>query len=163
MRIGFVSAAAGLPTTTLDDIVAEVQRVEADGFAFYSVPHIFSLDSISMLTVAGRETSTIELVTAVVPTVPRHPVAMAQQALTAQSASGGRFTLGIGLSHKAVIEDMFGLSYARPARQMREYLSVLMPILEGRPAAFEGELYRVHAAFQVPGGAPGMFRTPCIT
>ena len=151
MRIGFVSAAAGVATTTLDDIVAEVQRVEAEGFAFYSVPSIFSLDAIAMLTVAGRETSSIELITAVVPTAPRHPAAMAQQALTAQAASGGRFTLGIGLSHKAVIEDMFGLSYARPARQMREYLSVLTPLLEGKPAHFEGEFYRVNAALEVAG------------
>jgi F420-dependent oxidoreductase-like protein len=154
MRIGYVSAIAGMPTTTLDDIVAEVQRVEADGFAFYSVPAIFSLDAIAMLTIAGRETSAIELVTAVVPTPPRHPAAMAQQALTAQAASGGRFTLGIGLSHKAVIEDMFGLSYARPAQQMREYLSVLMPLVSGKAAAFEGEIYRVNASLQVGGATP---------
>lgn len=154
MRIGFVSAAAGLPTTTLDEIVAEVKSVEADGFAFYSVPSIFSLDAVGMLTVAGRESESIELVTAVVPSPPRHPAALAQQALTAQAACRGRFTLGIGLSHKAVIEDMFGLSYARPARQMREYLSVLMPLLEGKPADFDGELYRVHASLQVGGATP---------
>jgi F420-dependent oxidoreductase-like protein len=154
MRIGFVSAAAGQPTTTLDDIVAEVRDVEADGFAFYSVPAIFSLDAIAMLTVAGRETERIELVTAVVPTPPRHPAAMAQQALTAQAASHGRFTLGIGLSHKAVIEDMFGLSYAKPAKQMREYLSALVPLLEGKPVSFEGDLYRVNAAFDVAGASP---------
>jgi 5,10-methylenetetrahydromethanopterin reductase len=154
MRIGFVSAKAGAPATTLDEIVAETQSVEADGFAFYSVPAIFSLDAIGMLTVAGRETSRIELVPAVVPSPPRHPAAMAQQALTAQAASRGRFTLGIGLSHKAVIEDMFGLSYAQPAKQMREYLSVLVPLLEGRPAKFSGDLYRVNAAFDVAGAAP---------
>jgi F420-dependent oxidoreductase-like protein len=154
VRIGFVSAAAGVPTTTLDEIVAEVQQVEADGFAFYAVPSIFGLDAIGMLTVAGRETRRIELVPAVVPSPPRHPAALAQQALTAQAASRGRFTLGIGLSHKAVIEDMFGLSYARPARQMREYLSVLVPLLEGKPASFQGELYRVNAALQVAGAAP---------
>jgi F420-dependent oxidoreductase-like protein len=153
LRIGFVSAAAGQASTTLDEIVAEVQQVEADGFAFYSVPSIFSLDAIAMLTVAGRETSAIELVTAVVPTPPRHPAAMAQQALTAQAASSGRFTLGIGLSHKAVIEDMFGLSYARPARQMREYLSVLTPLLEGKPSHYEGELYRVNASLDVAGAS----------
>ena len=61
MRIGFVSAAAGEPTTTLDDIVAETKRVEADGFAFYSVPSIFSLDAVSMLMLAGHETSSFEL------------------------------------------------------------------------------------------------------
>ena len=58
---------------------------------------------------------------------------MAQQAVTAYDACDGRFTLGIGLSHKIVVEDMFGMSYEKPARYMREYLSVLMPLLdEGR-------------------------------
>jgi hypothetical protein len=54
MRVGFVSAAAGAPTTTLDEIVVETQRVETDGFAFYSVPAIFSLDPIGMLAVSHR-------------------------------------------------------------------------------------------------------------
>ena len=154
MRIGYVSAAAGQPTTTLVDIVAEAKRVESQGFAFYIVPSIFSLDAVGMLTVAGWETRSIELIPAVVPAPPRHPAALAQQALTAQAASRGRFTLGVGLSHKAVIEDMFGLSYARPALQMREYLSALMPLLRGEPAAFDGELYRVHATLAVAGADP---------
>ncbi len=75
MRIGFVSAIAGAPTTTLDEIVTEAKRVEADGFAFYSVPAIFGLDAIGMLAIAGRETKTLELITAVVPIAPRHPCA----------------------------------------------------------------------------------------
>ena len=64
---------------------------------------------------------------------------MAQQALTVQAASGGRFVLGIGLSHQMVIEGMFGLSFEKPLRHMREYLSVLMPLLHDRKVAFAGE------------------------
>jgi F420-dependent oxidoreductase-like protein len=154
VRIGFVSAAAGRPETRLDDVVAEAARAEASGFAFYVVPSIFSLDAIGMLIAVGRETSRIELIPAVVPTPPRHPAALAQQALTAQAASGGRFTLGVGLSHRAVIEDMFGLSYEKPARQMREYLEVLVPLLEGKAAAFDGEWYRVHARLDVAEADP---------
>ena len=82
------------------------------------------------------------------------PVAMAQQALTAQAACGGRFVLGIGLSHKIVIEDMLGLSYSQAAKQMREYLEVLAPLLQGKPASFQGDLYRVNAGLQVPDAAP---------
>ena len=68
----------------------------------------------------------IELGTAVVPTYPRHPAVLAQQALTVALAVGaGRLALGIGLSHKIVIEDMYGYSFDKPARHMREYLSVL--------------------------------------
>jgi 5,10-methylenetetrahydromethanopterin reductase len=154
MRIGVVSRIAGSPSTTLDDLVAEVKGAEAEGFAFYSLPNIFGLDAIGALTVAGRETDHIELATGVVPSPPRHPVTMAQQALTAQAACGGRFVLGIGLSHKIVIENMLGLSYAHGARQMREYLEVLGPLLQGKPVSFQGELYRVNAGLQVAGGTP---------
>jgi F420-dependent oxidoreductase-like protein len=153
MRIGVVSAVPGDAKAGLDELVAEAKAAEAKGFAFLSVPNIFGLDAIGALTVVGRETSRIELATGVVPTPPRHPSAMAQQALTAQAASRGRFVLGIGLSHKIVIEDMLGLSYAKPALQMREYLEVLMPLVQGRPASFQGELYRVNAGLQVAGAA----------
>jgi F420-dependent oxidoreductase-like protein len=83
---------------------------------------------------------------------------MAQQALSAQAASGGRFTLGIGLSHKVVIEDSYGLSYKRTASHMREYLSVLMPLLRGEPVAFEGDEYRVTAGLD----APDADSVPCV-
>jgi F420-dependent oxidoreductase-like protein len=154
MKIGIGSVVIGNPSTTLDDVVAEVKSVEADGFAFYSLPNIFGLDAISALTVAGRETTRIELATGVTPTPPRHPFAIAQQALTAQAACKGRFVLGIGLSHKIVIENMLGLSYDKAAKQMREYLEVLMPLAHGKPASFQGDLYRVNGALQIAGGTP---------
>lgn len=154
MKIGIGSVVVGNPATTLDDVVNEVKRAEADGFAFYSLPNIFGIDAISALTVAGRETAKIELATGVTPTPPRHPFAIAQQALTAQAACKGRFVLGIGLSHKIVIENMLGLSYAQPAKQMREYLEVLMPLAQGKPVAFQGDLYRVNGALQIAGGTP---------
>jgi F420-dependent oxidoreductase-like protein len=113
--------------------------------------NIFGIDAITALAIIGRETKTLGLGTAVVPTYPRHPTAMAQQALTAQAASGGRFTLGIGLSHQIVIENMLGLSYARRAKHMREYMAVLGPLLRGEPAKFEGEEYRVNLTMDVPG------------
>ena len=76
---------------------------------------------------------------------------MAQQALTTAAASDNRFTLGIGLSHKLVIEDMFGLSYSKPIRHMKEYLGVLMPLLRGESANFDGQEYNVRGVqFNVP-------------
>jgi F420-dependent oxidoreductase-like protein len=138
------------PDRSFDGLRALAKRVEDLGFATLWVPQIFGLDAITALSIVGRETRRIELGTAVVPTYPRHPLAMAQQALTAQVASGGRFTLGIGLSHQIVIENMLGLSFARPARHMREYLAVLAPLLRGEKAEFAGEQYRVNAALTVP-------------
>ena len=136
---------------TLDDIVAEAAAAERDGFAAYWAPNIFGHDAIGALTVVGTKVPRIELGTSVVPTFPRHPHAIAQQAHTAAAASGGRFTLGIGLSHKIVIENMLGLSYDKPVRHLREYLSVLMPLSRNEPANFEGEMYKVHAAIGAKG------------
>jgi 5,10-methylenetetrahydromethanopterin reductase len=134
----------------LDALVRETQLLEARGFASTWLVHVFALDAIGAITIIGRETQRMELGTAVVPTFPRHPYTMAQQALTAQVAARGRFTLGIGLSHAFIIENMFGLSYDRPARHMREYLSVLTPLLEGQPVAFHGQLYHVNAELRFP-------------
>lgn len=153
MQIGIMAGAGEGPEGTVDGLIASAKRAEARGFAGMWLANIFGLDAITALALAGRETSRIELGTAVVPTYPRHPTAIAQQALTASAASGGRFTLGIGLSHKIVIENMLGFSYDKPARHMREYLSVLAPLLEGQPASFEGEQYKVQAGLQVQGAS----------
>ncbi len=153
MRIGIMAGATG-GEGTIEGMIARAKDVEARGFDSLWVANIFGLDAIGALAVVGHETAKLELGTAVVPTYPRHPVAIAQQTLTTQAASGGRFTLGIGLSHKLVIEDMFGLSYDRPAVHMREYLEVLTPLLRGEPAKFSGEHYRVNAGLQVGGASP---------
>jgi F420-dependent oxidoreductase-like protein len=79
---------------------------------------------------------------------------MAQQALSAQAATGGRFTLGIGLSHQVVIEGMLGLSFARPFTHMREYLGVLAPLVRNGSVAFQGREFRVTANVAVAGARP---------
>jgi F420-dependent oxidoreductase-like protein len=137
-----------------DDLVAEAQDLEARGLASVWFPNVFGLEAITAAAVIGRQTNRIELGTAVVPTQPRHPTALAQQALTAGVACGGRFTLGIGLSHSVVIEGMLGLSYARRAQHMREYLEILGPLLRGEPAQLEGEEYRVDLALDIPDAQP---------
>ena len=147
MLIGFFGGdTAG---RTLDDVVAAARAAEQDGFSTYAMSQIFGLDSMGVLAVVGREVPRIGLATGVVPTYGRHPVTMAQQALTVQAASGGRFTLGIGLSHQLVIEGMFGLSFDKPLRHMREYLDVLMPLLTEGKADVDGETISTHAAIDV--------------
>jgi F420-dependent oxidoreductase-like protein len=118
----------------------------------------FSWDAMTALAIAGQSTEHIELGTAVVPTYPRHPLVMAQQALTTQASVGGRFTLGIGLSHKVMMTGALGLAYERPARHMREYLSVLGPLLEGHPVSVRGDLYQVEASLTIGSAA----RVPVI-
>ncbi len=156
MKIGIgigVTGSEGLP-----EVIRQIQRAEENGFDAAWLPNIFGLDAVTTLALAGRETSRIELGTFVVPTYPRHPMALAQQALTASAAASGRFTLGIGLSHRIVIEGMFGLDYSKPVRHMREYLSVLVPLLDGKPVQFHGEEYRVQGQVTVPGAG----RVPVI-
>ena len=154
MRIGVMLGADG-GRGDLDAIVASAKQVESAGLDNLWMANIFSFDAIGTLAVVGREVPRIGLGTAVTPTYPRHPTALAQQALTTAAATGNRFTLGIGLSHKIVIENMLGFSYDKPARHMREYLDVLMPLLRGEAVNYDGEQYRVHGLqLAIPGADP---------
>ena len=150
MRIGTMMGATG--TTTLDNLIDLARKVEAAGLDNLWMANIFGMDAISTLALIGREVPRIGLGTAVTPTYPRHPTAIAQQALTTAAATNNRFTLGIGLSHQIVIENMLGFSYEKPAKHMREYLEVLMPLARGETVNFNGEQYRVNGVtLEIPG------------
>ena len=152
MRIGAMIGADGTKDS-IDDVVRLGKEIEEAGLDHVWLANIFSFDAITTLALIGRETSRVRLGTAVTPTYPRHPGALAQQAMTTAAATTNRFTLGIGLSHQVVIENMFGMSYDKPAKHMREYLSVLMPLLRGETASFQGEQYRVQGlTLDIPGG-----------
>jgi F420-dependent oxidoreductase-like protein len=153
MRIGLFAGTAGAAASDLQALAAFTRDAEARGFDSVWLPNIFGIDAVGACAVAGWETERIELGTAVTPTYPRHPAALAQQALTTQLACGDRFTLGIGLSHQLVIEGMFGLSYDKPARHMAEYLNIIGPLLRGEPADFEGEQLTGKLALEVPKAA----------
>ncbi len=157
MRIGISHSEPAGPEA-LNRLRDQLQRAADDGFASAWVSNIFGLDALTALAVAGSQVPGIELGTAVVPTYPRHPAVLAQQALTVATAVGGRLTLGIGLSHKIVIEDMYGYSFDRPARHMREYLEVLLPLLDGKQVSFQGETLRAGIGLSTP--APG--RVPVL-
>jgi F420-dependent oxidoreductase-like protein len=150
MRVGVTVGLNGRTIASLVDRAGEVERL---GFDSLWVPWAFSMDPITALVAFGRATSRLELGTAVVPTFPNHPVGMAQRALTAQAALDGRFTLGIGLSHKVTVEDALGLKYEHPAAHLDEYLAVLAPLLKGAAVAFDGDIYRVEAALDVEGAS----------
>src|SRR3954447_184806 len=123
MKSGVFVTTHGL---TLDAVIQQVRAAAQVGVSAAWLPQVFGDDALTALAVAGREVPDIKLGTAVVPTYPRHPMMLASQALTTNAATGGRLALGIGLSHQVVIENMFGYSFEKPARHMREYLTVLM-------------------------------------
>jgi len=135
-------------------LIAEVKRAEDAGFSSAWFANIFGMDALTAIAVCGRETTRIELGTAVVPTYPRHPFAMAQQAMTTQLATGNRLALGIGLSHQVVIEMIFGLSYAKSYSHMKEYLGVLAPLVREGRVGYKGEQFKVQGQISVPGATP---------
>lgn len=149
MRIG-TSLADPTGPGALGELRDQLQRAADDGFASAWLSNIFGLDALTALAVVGSQVPGIDVGTAVVPTYPRHPAVLAQQALTTALAVDGRLALGIGLSHKIVIDDMYGYSFDRPARHMSEYLSILLPLLDGQPASFQGETMRAGIGLSTP-------------
>lgn len=151
MRIGINgSASAG----SVDEVVAAARLSADSGFASFWLAQIFGVDALTALAVAGREVPDIELGTAVVPVQPRHPQMLAAQALTVQAATHGRLTLGIGLSHQVVVENMWGMSFERPVEYLREYLDALIPLLNGRPAEVRGERLTAVGSVEVADSSP---------
>ncbi len=146
MRIGVFVGASVADLMTLDGLLARIKQAEDDGFDSFWIPHISArgYDALTTLALAGIQTSRIELGVGVVPTYPRHPAALAQQALTTATASDGRFILGIGPSHRPGMEEGFGIPYDRPALHTREYLSVMRPLLEDGAVQFNGEFFNVN-------------------
>ena len=129
------------------------RRAEALGYESVWVTHGLGRDSFLVLAAYAAATSRIGLGNGVVPIYPRHPVAMAQAALTLAELSDGRFTLGIGVSHRPSMEAMLGLALVEPLAVMREYVAVLRGALGGG-GAFEGKHFRVHGGLALPRRPP---------
>ncbi len=123
----------------MPDIVARLRRFADAGFDHAFATQIFGPDALTLLAVVGAQVPGIGLGTGVVPVYPRHPMMLAQQALTVQAATGNRLLLGIGLSHQVVVEGMWGMSFDKPGSYMQEYLASLMPLLHGETVHSAGE------------------------
>ncbi len=152
MKIGLMVPLPGdLPTPAT--VVAQIVRAEGMGFSSVWTPNVRGGDALTTLAVAGTQTARIELGTFVVPTYTRHPVALAQGALTTAALTGNRLTLGIGLSHRVTMEGMLGFDWSRPIRHLREYLACLLPLLRGEEVTFAGEEFRIDGySLAVPSG-----------
>jgi F420-dependent oxidoreductase-like protein len=134
----------------IGEFVDEVRGYAERGLRSVWCAQIFAADSLTAIAVAGREVPDVSFGTAVVPVQPRHPHMLAGQALTVNDAIGGRLTLGIGLSHQPVVENMWGLPFERPATFMREYLEILCPLLADRNVSFSGQMLRTAATLDLP-------------
>src|ERR1700722_14961887 len=146
----------------LDQVRDALRRAADDGFASAWLSNIFGLDALTTLAVAGSQVPGIELGTAVVPTYPRHPPALAQQALTVAAATGGRLGLGVGTSHEVVVANMFGYDFGKPVEHTREYLSVLRPLLHGEPAKVHGNQVSADIRLSTPGPTPVPLRLAAL-
>ncbi len=159
MRIGINGSsliALGRPTS---EIVTHAAAAEADGFSTYWVAQLAVPDALTVLGVVGQATSSIELGTAVIATWLRHPLMLAAQALTTSELCEGRLILGIGLAHKSTIEESLRIPFARPAHNMDEYLSVLLPALADRRVDFDGDTW---SGFADNVGGPADVPTPSV-
>ncbi len=155
MRIGLLaSGQRGRRPATLEETIDEARQAEAMGLASMWFSHIFGHDAMTAAALAARMTSRIELGTAVTPTFGRHPYAMAQQAASTQAAARGRFTLGVGPSHRVVVEQLWGLSYERAYSHTRDYLSVLVPLLRTGDVDHRGGRFKVRARLTSTDGLP---------
>jgi F420-dependent oxidoreductase, MSMEG_4879 family len=149
MRIGMALNTMG----AFADIAADAAVAASFGFdSVWTGQQPGGWDALSALGAVGDGVP--EVGTAVVPTYPVHPVALATTALTVQSLVGGRLTLGIGPSHEWIMTGMLGIPYTAPARHTREYLEVLRPLLRGEQVKYSGEFFKVDARLAVSAPEP---------
>ncbi|UGQ11019.1 TIGR03564 family F420-dependent LLM class oxidoreductase [Yinghuangia sp. ASG 101] len=135
MRIGLT----GRPAST-EQLVAQAKAAEKDGFSSVWYDSTVLGDPLAAITVAGRETSSIELGTAILQTYPCHPLLQANRAAAVAEAMGRPgLTLGIGPSHAPLVSGMYGLNYDHPGRNTEEYLHILTALLRGDTVTYEGQ------------------------
>ena len=153
MRIG-INGSGLLARPSIKAVVEHAKQAAEEGFHSYWLAQGGALEALTLISLAAESAKDIEFGTAVIPTYPRHPASLAGQAMTVQLATGGRFALGIGLSHKPVIEGSYGLSFDRPVRHMKEYLSILLPLIREGKVSYAGETLRASAELSLPGTEP---------
>lgn len=157
MRIGLqLGPERGRYREKVARLIEAAVSAEAQGFDTLWMPQIpDDFDALTALTLIAQATSRAELGTAVLPLQSRHPVAMAQQALSTQAVAEGRLTLGIGPSHHWIVQDMFGLPYDKPAKLTRDYVDVLNVAFAGPgPVDVENDSYRIHNPFDITDVSP---------
>ena len=156
MRIS-INGSTNLLTADLDRVVEGARQAAEDGFAGYWLAQVGLVDALTMLASVAPVAPGIELGTAVYPTYPIHPTAMAAKALTTQALCGGRLTLGVGVNHAPVVEEVWGREFEPAIRHMRDYLLGLNGLLQTGTADHVGESFTTRFAGARPtDDAPGV-------
>ncbi|MEV4056956.1 TIGR03564 family F420-dependent LLM class oxidoreductase [Amycolatopsis sp. NPDC049688] len=151
MRTGILIDELGVG---FDAMTTQAREAAKLGYSTLWIAQRGGWDALTALPALAAAAPGVELGTCVVPTYSRHPITMAAQALTAQAATGVPVHLGLGLSHKFIVENEFGYSYDRPIRHLREYLQALQPLLRGEKADVHGESLTAAGAVNAPGAQP---------
>jgi 5,10-methylenetetrahydromethanopterin reductase len=149
MRISLV---AGLNNESpVESCVRALTRARDEGFGrLWMTQMPFDVDLLTVLAAALREVPDIEVASGVVPIQNQHPTLLAQRALTLNIIGDGRFTLGIGVTHRAVTEGMWGISWDKSVKRLSEYLDGLLPLLAKEQVDAPGELVTTRGELQIP-------------
>lgn len=146
-----LNPAIAVGAASIDSTVAALTEMRDEGFRrIWMAQMPADGDLLTVLAVAMREVDGIEVGSAVLPIQNQHPMLMAQRALTLNKIAGGRFILGLGMTHQVVTEGMWGIPYDKPVRRMREYLDALQPLLAGEEVNAVGETVTAQGALQIP-------------
>jgi F420-dependent oxidoreductase-like protein len=136
-----INGSATMVFPSVPNALADLKATKSQGFSGYWLAQVGLGDALTVFAAAGNDTSGMEVGTAVIPTFPRHPHALASQALMTQAAIPGRLILGIGMSHQPSVEGNWKLKWERPIRHMNDYLDVLLPLLESGQVSHTGEFW----------------------
>jgi 5,10-methylenetetrahydromethanopterin reductase len=136
----------------LDTCIRELTQARDEGFErLWMTQMPYDVDLLTVLAAALPQVPDIQVASGVVPIQNQHPMLLAQRALTLNMIGGGRFTLGIGVTHRTVTEGMWGISWDRSVRRLSEYLDGLLPLLAGEAVDAAGEIVTTRGALQIPG------------
>lgn len=142
-RVGLV-----IEARDVDTAISKIHEAEQAGVRqVWMTQSVGMLDTLTLFAAAATHTRQVRFGTAIVPIYPRHPLVMAQQAVTVDSFAPGRLRLGVGPSHRHVMENMYGLSMSSPLTYLREYVEVMRQVLWEGKVDYQGKFFKVATSF----------------
>src|SRR3954451_24107396 len=142
--------AGGVALASIEEVREVARYAVGAGFDSLWISHANAVDPIVALPAAPADTVGLgEVGTSVVPLYGRHPIGLAQLARTAQSALGGRFTLGIGAASRQAVQASMGFTWEHPVAYTREFISGLLPLLAGSVADVDGTQVTTHGELNI--------------